>query len=995
MCPELGRDLRVSYINSQGLAAVKRNMLCSMLQNDVFDFIIVAETWFVDQPLLVQNPYFVASTPLTNKRTVGHQNGGMCLLAKPAIKSLITQLEVTEFSIKFKIGKATLLGVYLPPSLSALRVQAILEPFRGIDAAFGDFNIRLGTRNGDRITTPNRNPVISTFSSRAGLTWTRNSNVSVCSRNDHVFSKIPLTWTYDWGTGIQSDHGMLNISIPSSLFLDEDATPRQRYSMSAFRDKVFRKLFCHEWDIGCGIFLNSLTLSTLRELQNDTLDTESSMQLIDLTYGSFLEELYALMDFFLPKYDAEVIKTSASKPSTSCPIRDFKRSQRAKNALSPLVSSTETESVVDQGTNHYAALFSCDDEILPLERGRDISALEWIDEDLVMKFILSYSTARSIGPDLIHTRIFRVLTASRSFLAVLTNLFRTFAFTGLTPTVWQDAFLHILPKDSSFLVTQTRPIVLSQILRRIFEKLCLDHWSSENENGWLDMHFSQAGFRKGYSTMTHILIADELCRTSGTTPIFLDLKNAFDSVRWRDLRSILIERGCPTSVLNLICSLCFRPANLHLSINRSNSRVIQTFIGLFQGGVISPSLFGIFIDTLATRINAGALVRRPIGLFFADDVCLFPNSAAEAHKLLEICHLWSTEFHMKWNHLKCGSIGNYSPLLLGYKPIPIVERYKYLGVLFGAKGALWRLHFEFARRKTLNFLSALDGAAWSPRNRLLIFKAFVRPIFEYCLSLVYIWAKLEKHRLAVFLANFKETIGSCMQFVFQSKSRSQLSVLLAGLGSVEFRLELLHASFSRHFDTCVLSNPLVSMSRSTLSTRAGVFLLPYLKKSHIYSEFRAYNSKKRRKEDKLSYSTWILHERANSMDHKTLSLKLLWYASERLVNSDLSDCVFRFPADLAAVAIKWRIGTLFLNRKCSCGEQCNRRHINSCLLQDFQPAQAIKMEQFYKNQYSIISRQFGNNHHFSVLDAVLNVNHAKTFQILLDHIYSKLARERV
>jgi hypothetical protein len=126
------------------------------------------------------------------------------------------------------------------------------------------------------------------------------------------------------------------------------------------------------------------------------------------------------------------------------------------------------------------------------------------------------------------------------------------------------------------------------------------------------------------------------------------------------------------------------------------------------------------------------------------------------------------------------------------------------------------------------------------------------------------------------------------------------------------------------------------------------------------------------------------------MDHKPSSLKLLWYASERLVSSDLSDCVFRFPDDLAAAAIKWRIGTLFLNRKCSCGEQCNRRHINTCILQDFPPAKAIKMEQFYQDQQSLINRKFGDNHHFSVLDAVLNVNHASSFRILLDHIYSAL-----
>ena len=408
--------------------------------------------------------------------------------------------------------------------------------------------------------------------------------------------------------------------------------------------------------------------------------------------------------------------------------------------------------------------------------------------------------------------------------------------------------------------------------------------------------------------------------------------------------------------------------------------------------MLSPILFDLYIDPLATQVNLDTSPNAPNGLFFADDVSLYPTTPLHASILLNVCYSWSEQMRLKWNPSKCGSINNSTPFQIGGSLIPIVTTFKFLGVPFDSRGALWLTHFCSLKRKTETFLKSLDSNAWSYRARLVIFKTFIRPLFEYCLSLVYLWAKLDAARLKEFLGCYKQLMQQCLQFVFITHRSLDLLHSLSGLGSLTFRLEYLISGLSRHIDAASASNPLLALISSTLSANTHQFLLPLVKKAPLYLEFKQFNQAQQSSRFKTTYRSWALQQRAESMNHVKSQSKLLWYAYDRLINNDLSDCVFRFPQDLIKSAMQWRLGVLWINRKCVCGKSVNRRHITECILIDSPVAVSIKRQQFFRDSVTSLRASL-TTEHFSVLDAALNVNHSSSFRQLTSYIESKLGHD--
>jgi len=127
--------------------------------------------------------------------------------------------------------------------------------------------------------------------------------------------------------------------------------------------------------------------------------------------------------------------------------------------------------------------------------------------------------------------------------------------TGRTPKAWNQSEIHLLTKDPKKRrdVNNLRPITIICMFRKIFERLLLDTF---DEDGWARVHPAQAGFRGGYSVTTNAAVVHHLLSTGRrTAAIFLDLRAAFDVVDHNRLRQLLIQRGCPSQIVNVINSL--------------------------------------------------------------------------------------------------------------------------------------------------------------------------------------------------------------------------------------------------------------------------------------------------------------------------------------------------------------------------------------------------------------------------------------------------------
>jgi hypothetical protein len=438
-----------------------------------------------------------------------------------------------------------------------------------------------------------------------------------------------------------------------------------------------------------------------------------------------------------------------------------------------------------------------------------------IDMDDVKFTLKEYPLAKTGGPDRIHTKFLRCLLGTDKFLPTLTLLFRLFTVAGVTPSDWNEStiFLNLKSMNDKSL-NNARPLTLTNILRRLYEKIVLRHIErTHNENpgeSWCRLNDGQAGFRRKYSTLIQILLSDQLSRMGRNISVFLDLKGAYDRVWHGKLFTILEERGCPQHLVSLFYSLMVHKLRSRVVVNACRSdREISRKRGLQQGSILSPLLFNIYIDGLAQTLNEGLNI--PRGLLYADDIGIKAKTVGEAQQMLDICQIWAMEHRMEWGIMKCGVVGTAEDLLLSGEVLPKVSYYKYLGVPHKALGIDWKVSLTKRTDHTLAFLNATMDLArsWPFISRLVVYRAFARPLGEYCLVPAYLWSQRQPETTKKeMLKRIKDTHSRGIQWVSQTRDRNKVVESVTGLGSAEDRLEILHASLAQHLLKMDATQPL-------------------------------------------------------------------------------------------------------------------------------------------------------------------------------------------
>jgi len=84
--------------------------------------------------------------------------------------------------------------------------------------------------------------------------------------------------------------------------------------------------------------------------------------------------------------------------------------------------------------------------------------------------------------------------------------------------------------------------------------------------------------------------------------VFIDLKAAYDKTDIKHILNLLIKRNVPTKLINLIKNL-FTNCYSNVLFNDTISNQFYRETGIFQGYLLAPLLFNIFIDTLAEDLQ--------------------------------------------------------------------------------------------------------------------------------------------------------------------------------------------------------------------------------------------------------------------------------------------------------------------------------------------------------------------------------------------------------
>lgn len=263
----------------------------------------------------------------------------------------------------------------------------------------------------------------------------------------------------------------------------------------------------------------------------------------------------------------------------------------------------------------------------------------------------------------------------------------------------------------------------------------------------------QAGFRKVEEAMGQVCsLAEVLGRRirvgKKTYLAFIDLRKAFDCVSHGAMLHRLSSEGVRGKALRFFEAQYENPT-LRVRVGGELSESIALEQGVRQGAPSSPVLFDVFIDSILDEMIGILVPGLPAqekatllaGLLFADDAVLTMESAEALQAALDKLTAWADKWEMTVGHAKCGVMVVGDPVahaeaktrawMVQGRPIPVVDAYKYLGVMID-----YKLTFEpNTELRVAKGRKALYAVRWILMDRdipltvkAIVYKSLVHPV---------------------------------------------------------------------------------------------------------------------------------------------------------------------------------------------------------------------------------------------------------------------------
>lgn len=348
-----------------------------------------------------------------------------------------------------------------------------------------------------------------------------------------------------------------------------------------------------------------------------------------------------------------------------------------------------------------------------------------ITEEEIIKACNKIAIKKAPGPDGIPAIAAKKIgLGSTIFWKKLLNLCMEL---GYWPVEWKMTRLVLLPKMkigpkesdkfAELKPSDFRPLCISSNMAKIFEQIIKNRLLEAIKVDNLSPY--QFGFRRGYST-THamdkvIQLWDKAKKEARhCLLILLDVKNAFNSLRWNSVIREMIRRKFPRKLVNLIRSYL---SERWLIINSNGiSEKVQVHGGVPQGSIIGPFMWNLVYDGLL-KIK----LRRDVYLVaFADDIGVIiiekdlEKMSDIANDTLRDMNKWYNSEGLELAPHKSESLlltGRKHPrgiqVSIGNDHIPIRRKAKYLGVIF-EDNQVFKQHINAATEKASNYAMHLS-----------------------------------------------------------------------------------------------------------------------------------------------------------------------------------------------------------------------------------------------------------------------------------------------
>ena len=194
---------------------------------------------------------------------------------------------------------------------------------------------------------------------------------------------------------------------------------------------------------------------------------------------------------------------------------------------------------------------------------------------------------------------------------------------GVLPQIWREAtMIPILKKGKDPKKANSyRPVSLTSCVVKTMERIVNERlkWYLETENLLAP---EQAGFRQFRSTedqATYLSqeIEDAFQEQKLVLVSWIDLQKAFDKVWMEGLLVKLLRNGIASNMFHWIKSYLYN-RRARVSVDRIHSKKILLRHRVPQGGVLSPTLFLLFINDLVSELPKGIKAA-----LYADDLVIW------------------------------------------------------------------------------------------------------------------------------------------------------------------------------------------------------------------------------------------------------------------------------------------------------------------------------------------------------------------------------------
>ena len=285
--------------------------------------------------------------------------------------------------------------------------------------------------------------------------------------------------------------------------------------------------------------------------------------------------------------------------------------------------------------------------------------------------------------------------APHRFAVLFTMMIHVMLVHGYVPDHMLASVLVPIPKDPRASLTNSgnyRAIALYSSMGKIVDMLISDRYNNQ-----LMTSNAQFAFKKCHSTsMCTALVKEAVSYYNGrNTNVYvclLDATKAFDCVRYDKLFELLLKKDIPGTVIMLLLDSYTRQY-AYMRWNNCMSTLIKMKNGVKQGGVLSPTLFCIYLYELLRRLretdvgcHVGHMSYAAFG--YADDLLLLSPSMHGLDILVKTSESFASEYGATFNAKKTECIcfsKNACPLQrqvnVNGQHVKWKDKVKYLGII--------------------------------------------------------------------------------------------------------------------------------------------------------------------------------------------------------------------------------------------------------------------------------------------------------------------------